>query len=150
MQVEYYKYLREYVGHRPIILPGAVGLIFNNEGKILLDKRTSGSYGLPGGFMDLGESFEEVMIREVKEETSLCVTEYRFLKLYSGSKHHIILENGDEMYVITAAFVVEKYDGSPCVNSEESLEIGFYDLNNLPSSLIPAHHQIIQDFKVTQ
>ncbi|WP_321166921.1 NUDIX domain-containing protein [Oceanobacillus kimchii] len=40
---------------------------------MLLQKRHDGSWGLPGGLMDLEESFEEVAMREVFEETGLVV-----------------------------------------------------------------------------
>ncbi|SPU40570.1 NUDIX hydrolase [Lysinibacillus capsici] len=36
--MEYYKFLRQYVGHQPIILPGSVVLILNSENEILLQK----------------------------------------------------------------------------------------------------------------
>ncbi|GLO66088.1 MULTISPECIES: NUDIX domain-containing protein [Oceanobacillus] len=71
--MEYYKYLRQYVGHRPIILPGSVVIILNEKNEGLLQKRHDGSWGLPGGLMDLEESFEEVAMREVFEETGLVV-----------------------------------------------------------------------------
>lgn len=53
--MEYYKELRKYVGHRPIILPGSVVIIVNDIGEILLQERNDGSWGLPGGLMNLGE-----------------------------------------------------------------------------------------------
>ncbi|MDX5475211.1 MAG: NUDIX domain-containing protein, partial [Bacillaceae bacterium] len=61
--MEYYKYLRQYVGKRPIILPGSVVIIINEKNEVLLQKRHDSTWGLPGGLMDLGESFEEVAKR---------------------------------------------------------------------------------------
>lgn len=52
-------------------------VIFNKEGKILLLKRAkegvrnAGKYDLPGGWLEEGESAEEVLKREIQEETSL-------------------------------------------------------------------------------
>lgn len=71
--MEYFKYLRQYVGHKPIILPGSVVIIVSAHNEILLQKRHNGNWGLPGGLMDLGESFEDVAKREVLEETGLVV-----------------------------------------------------------------------------
>jgi hypothetical protein len=44
--MEYYKYLRKYVGHRPIILPGSVVIILNeqNEGYCKKDTMDIGDY----------------------------------------------------------------------------------------------------------
>ncbi|WP_338001047.1 hypothetical protein [Neobacillus terrae] len=46
--MEYFKYLRQYVGHRPIILPGSVVIIVNQQNEILLQERHNGNWGLQG------------------------------------------------------------------------------------------------------
>lgn len=102
--LEYFKYLRQYVGHRPIILPGSVVIIVNERDEILLQKRHDGSWGLPGGLMDLGESFEEVAKREVLEETGLVVENLKLLNVHSGSKYYLKVPNGDELYSATAVY----------------------------------------------
>ncbi|MEM9365291.1 MAG: NUDIX domain-containing protein [Planctomycetota bacterium] len=54
------------------------GLIVNNEGELLLVRRAKnpglGKWGLPGGFVDRGESIEEALGREILEETNLVIT----------------------------------------------------------------------------
>lgn len=62
----------------------AVGaLISDAEGRLLLLRRSrdpgKGKFGLPGGFVDAGESAEEALRREVREETNLEVNEMRYL-----------------------------------------------------------------------
>ena len=51
--------------------PSVYGVIIN-EGKILLSRQWDG-YDFPGGKIELGETIEEALIREVKEETGLGV-----------------------------------------------------------------------------
>lgn len=41
--MEYFKYLRHYVGHQPIILPGSVVIILNDKNELLLQKRNDGT-----------------------------------------------------------------------------------------------------------
>lgn len=77
----YFKFLRQYVGHRPIILPGSVVLILNNHHEILSQKRHEGGWGLPGGLMELGESLEDVARREVLEETGLVINELHLSRI---------------------------------------------------------------------
>ena len=65
---------------RPVVGVGAVIL----EGdKILLEKRknmpSKGKWSVPGGLVELGESVENAVIREVKEETGLDVYEPRLV-----------------------------------------------------------------------
>lgn len=59
------------------------GLIVNDEGLLLMVRRArdpgKGQWGLPGGFVDRGESIEEALYREVLEETQLKVTSQQLL-----------------------------------------------------------------------
>ena len=63
--------------HRFVLLQdGAAAIIVNDKGQILLQNRSDrDEWGLPGGCQELGETFEDVIIREVKEETNLDVRE---------------------------------------------------------------------------
>jgi 8-oxo-dGTP diphosphatase len=64
---------REYPDH-PVV---AVGAVIVRDGRALIVKRAheprQGEWSLPGGLLELGESLEEAVRREVKEETSLDV-----------------------------------------------------------------------------
>ena len=62
------------------------GLIVNDNNELLLVRRArdpgKGQWGLPGGFVDRGESVEQSLAREIQEETSLIMTTCEFI--YSG------------------------------------------------------------------
>jgi mutator protein MutT len=59
---------------QPII---GVGAVIIKDGKILLEKRKNepgkGKWSIPGGLVELGESVEQTVMREVEEETGLEV-----------------------------------------------------------------------------
>ena len=61
----------------------AACFIFDPQGRVLLIRRakdpSAGKFGVPGGFIDFGESAEEGMRREVREEVGLAVERVRFL-----------------------------------------------------------------------
>ena len=65
---------------QPIV---GVGAVIVSEGKILLEKRKNepsrGKWTIPGGLVDLGESIEQAVIRETKEETCLDVENPRLI-----------------------------------------------------------------------
>ncbi len=58
-------------------------LIVDSLGRMLFIVRgrepSKGKLGLPGGFVDAGESAEESLVREVEEELNLVVLEYQYL-----------------------------------------------------------------------
>jgi ADP-ribose pyrophosphatase YjhB (NUDIX family) len=64
---------------RPIVTVG--GLVFNPSGQVLMIRthKWSNLWGIPGGKIELGESSEAALIRELKEETDLDVTDVRFV-----------------------------------------------------------------------
>jgi nucleoside triphosphatase len=78
------------------------GLIFNQEGKIFLmtSYKWKGKYVIPGGHIELGETIEQAVKREIKEETNLDVFDVRFIGLqefifgkeFYEKKHFIFLD----------------------------------------------------------
>ena len=64
---------------RPVVTVGA--LIFNSKGEVLMIRthKWSNLWGIPGGKTKLGETSEEALRREIKEETDLDVADVRFV-----------------------------------------------------------------------
>ena len=121
--------------HRFVLLQdGAAAIIVNDKGQILLQSRSDrDEWGLPGGCQELGETFEEVVIREVKEETNLDVKEedLKLIKVVSGMGRRSSYPNGDVVINNTVLYLVDKYSGSLRWNSE-SKDMKFFDLDKLP------------------
>jgi 8-oxo-dGTP pyrophosphatase MutT (NUDIX family) len=74
--MDYILQLRQYIGHRPILMVGAAVLVLDEEDRLLMMKRSDiGCWGIPGGSMEPGEIAEEAAKREAFEETNLEVKE---------------------------------------------------------------------------
>jgi protoporphyrin/coproporphyrin ferrochelatase len=62
-------------------------VIYDSQARVLLVRRGhepfAGSYALPGGFIDIGETAEAACRREVHEETGIEVAELRLVGIYS-------------------------------------------------------------------
>ncbi|TDQ32157.1 NUDIX hydrolase [Aureibacillus halotolerans] len=144
--MEYYKYLRQFVGHRPIILPGSVVIILNEQNEVLLQKRHDGYWGLPGGLMDLGESFEEVAKREVFEETGLVVKNLKLLNVFSGSEYYFKVPNGDELYSVTAVYYTRDVSGDMKIDYSESEKMQYFSINHLPDKLTDEYRGFIEEY----
>lgn len=145
--MNYIKELRKHVGHSPILTAGVGLLIFNNENKILMQLRTDyNQWGFPGGSMELGESFEEVASRELKEETNLEIDDLKLIKVLSGKDTYREYPNGDKLYDITAIFVIKKYHGELKINDDESKKLDWFDINDLPENMTSYTKNYIQKF----
>ena len=75
----YIEEIRALVGHQPIILVGAIVIVSNPQGEILLQQRKhpKGYWAIPGGLMELKETTEDTARRELLEEAGLTVGEGR-------------------------------------------------------------------------
>ena len=148
MWLGYVEDLRKIVGHRPLILVGAVTILIDESGRILLEQRRfpKESWGLPGGLMELGESTEDVARREVMEETGLTVKDLQLINVYSGPNHFVVAENGDEFFVVTVAYYTRDFEGKLEVDKKESISFQFFDPNKLPSKMVKSHKAIIEEF----
>lgn len=123
--------------HKFVLLQdGAAAIIVNENGQVLLQSRADrDKWGLPGGCQELGERFQDTIIREVKEETNLDVNEddLELLDIVSGSTRRNDYPNGDVVINNTALYRIKKYSGELKWDTE-SKEMRFFDLDNLPQN----------------
>jgi len=77
--------LKRLYPNQPII---GVGAVIICDGKILLEKRKGepgrGKWTVPGGLVELGESAEQTVMREVKEETNLEVEQPKLIDVVNN------------------------------------------------------------------
>ena len=123
--------------HKFVLLQdGAAAIIVNEKGQILMQSRSDKDlWGLPGGCQELGERFQDTIIREVKEETNLDVTEdnLELIDIISGPTRRNSYPNGDVVINNTALYCVKNYSGELKWN-EESKDMRFFDLDNIPTN----------------
>lgn len=144
--MNYVKDLRKLVGNRPLILTGSVVLILNDKNELLLQHRTDGGWGLPGGLMELGESLEDTARREVKEETGLEVGHLDLVNVFSGPEYFFKVSNGDELYSVTAVYKTDDVHGELNIDKNESLEVKYFDLDHLPEGLTDEYRNYIKSY----
>ena len=114
-------------------------VIPDGEDRVLLIQRArepfQGSWALPGGFVDVGETVENAAVREAKEETGLDVELLRLVGVYSE------LDRDPRGHNVSVAFLA-RAEGDPSAASDAA-EAAFLD----PSSTDLAfdHEKIIAD-----
>jgi 8-oxo-dGTP pyrophosphatase MutT (NUDIX family) len=141
----YMEELRSLIGHRCVILNGSVTVLRDEAGRVLLQHRDDGRWGLPGGLMELGESCEETARRETKEETGLDLGGLTLLGVWSGKDFFCRARNGDEFYAVTTAFLAEDWSGALKAPDAESLDFAWAELSALPENLAASHRRILTE-----
>jgi len=110
--------------------------IVERSGKILMVRRAVaigyGLWSMPGGYVDRGEVVEVAAAREVLEETGLVVEVQHLVGLFS--------QTGDT--VVVAAFAALEVGGR-LEAGPESLDLDFFDLNQLPPLAFPQDRLVL-------
>jgi 8-oxo-dGTP diphosphatase len=114
---------------KPVV---GVGAVIVHEGKILLEKRKNapgkGKWSIPGGLVELGESTEQAVVREVKEETGLEVEEPRLIDVVNNIS---LDEKGKTKYqYVIVDYLVKVRHGVPKAASDAE-ELKWVPLNDV-------------------
>ena len=121
-----------------------VFVIIERDGRILVGKRKSGvaqgTWGTPGGKLDLGESFEECARREVREETALSLGELRLL----GVLNDPMPEHGDHQVTIWMhAALPSGEPENPAPDETECWE--WHGISALPTPVFPPLAHLVRE-----
>jgi ADP-ribose pyrophosphatase YjhB (NUDIX family) len=109
--------------------------IVRNDGRILaIRRRDNGHWEPPGGVLELGESIEEGLRREVREETGLEIEPERLTGVYKN------MARG----VVALVFRCHATDGEPST-SAEAQEFRWLETNDVPELMDEAYAVRILD-----
>jgi 8-oxo-dGTP diphosphatase len=130
-----------------------VGVMILRDGMVLLGKRNEdpekadselhgeGTWTMPGGKMEFGESFEEAAIREVREETGLIVDK-NSLRLISVSN-----DRKEDAQFVTIGFLCEDFEGEPKVmEPEEIVEWKWFETAKYPLNMFFPSEKILNNY----
>ncbi|MGK4584511.1 NUDIX hydrolase [Kitasatospora sp. HPMI-4] len=123
--------LRSFVGTRPLWLSAVTAVIVDEQGRLLLNRRSdNGRWALIGGILDPGEEPADGMVRECLEETGLTVLPEALTSVTVSELLHY--PNGDQAQYLDLTFRCRPVSGEARVNDDESFEVGWFRLDALP------------------
>ena len=123
-------------------------LIFNPDGKLLLGLRNynqetadsemheEGTWSCPGGNIEYGETFEQAVTREAKEETGIDIKDPELICVQTDLNEHA--------HYISVGMVTHSFEGVPRVmEPDEIMAWRWFDLNDLPKNIFSASRKTI-------
>lgn len=120
-----------------------IGVFVCKDGKFLMGKRVGshgeGSWSVPGGHLEFGESFEDTARREVLEETGVQIKNVRF-----GALTNDYFEAEGKHYV--TIWMLSDYDsGEVSIREPDKfVEQGWFNLDSLPAPLFLPWKQLLE------
>jgi ADP-ribose pyrophosphatase YjhB (NUDIX family) len=105
------------------IVPSANVVVVNNQGEILLIRRTdNGNWAVPGGGMDPGESITDTAVRETLEETGITCEITGLVGIYTNPRHVIRYTSNNEVRQEFSIVFTARPTGGELRPSSESAE----------------------------
>jgi ADP-ribose pyrophosphatase YjhB (NUDIX family) len=113
---------------------GSEAALFQNDQILLIKRHDDGLWAIPGGLVDVGESWAKAAERELWEETRVRGRATKLMGVFDSRNW----KSKSNLHLYHAIFLVESENPSPSVTSEAT-EVGFFSEDNLPP-LSRGHH----------
>lgn len=101
------------------------------DNKILMVRENNGKWSLPGGWCDVDQSIVSNTEKEVREETGYQVTAQRLIAVQDWRKHNVC----NYAYGVIKTFMLCKNDGGTFESNNETTQIDFFSLDDIPENL---------------
>lgn len=115
--------------------PGVIGIVYLENQIVLVKRRDIPIWVLPGGGIDAGETPEQAIIREIKEETGLTAKIRRKSAEYTPLNHFCAFTHVYECDVTMGVMTV----------TEETCDIGAFSVDETPSDFFFLHKDWLID-----
>ena len=134
------KSLERQVRYSPSPSLAVDGVLVKDGNVLLIERRRSpheGEFALPGGFVQIGETVMDAVLREVREETGIDARVVRLVGVYSDPKRD------PRGHTVSVAFLLEHVAGEP-VGGDDASDARYFPLDDLPD-LAFDHGKILAD-----
>ncbi|MGF6634789.1 NUDIX domain-containing protein [Paraburkholderia sp. MM6662-R1] len=134
----YIGWLRQKVGNGLILSPSVGAVIHDHEGRLLLQEKSSDeAWSLPAGAIELGESPQEAIAREVMEETGYAIRIHGILGVFGGRAFRYTYPNGDQVEYVATLFQCKITGGSGIPTDTETKSTRYFKRHEMPELALP-------------
>jgi ADP-ribose pyrophosphatase YjhB (NUDIX family) len=113
---------------------------------LLMRRSDNAHWGLPGGYVEPGESVAAAAAREVSEETGVQVAIGRLVGVYSDPALQVIeYPDGRRVHAVNLCFEADPVAEGVATTPDEVLATGYFAADALPDPLVPIHRVRIED-----
>lgn len=117
-----------------------LGLRHDDPEKADSELRGEGTWTLPGGKLEYGETFEEGAIREIREETGMEARNIRVLSVSNDMNEHA--------HFVTIGTLADDIVGEPQVREpDEIVEWRWFSLDSLPKNLFVCSERMLENYR---
>ncbi|AFK61868.1 NUDIX-like protein [Advenella kashmirensis WT001] len=143
MLSDYLWNLRAKIGNELIQMPYVAAVILNADDQILLqEKEGSQGWSLPAGVIELAESPQEALARQVRQETGLELLSAQLLDVFGGKAFRYIYPNGDEVeYTVIVFYCVT--EGQPGPQDGQKGTLRYFSRSQMPTLALPYPKEVL-------
>ena len=124
-------------------MPSVAALIRDSSGAILLQQKSDGSWSLPAGAIEPGESPCEALKREVLEETGMTIDHSQVVGVFGGADFRYIYPNGDQVeYTVVLYECTASKVGAHSLDSE-TVSLQYFNKDQFPGLSLPYPQQLL-------
>ena len=127
-------------------------MVFNDKNQLLLGLRNEnenladselheeGTWTMPGGNIEYGETFEEAGAREAYEETGIIINPNDLEVIC------VQVDKNEHAHYISVGMIAKLFEGKPKVMEQDIVDWKWFDLDNLPKNIFSASKKTIDCF----
>lgn len=143
---EYVQRIRAAIGHDLLWLPGVTAVVTDDRDRVLLGLRSDlHQWGLISGVLDPGEEPARGLRREIAEETAVDAEPVALVEVESSDT--VQYPNGDVSVYLNLTFWFRYVGGEATVADDESLDVGWFELDQLPDPLLESSARRLRAFQ---